>query len=186
MYESDITVSALEEVLIPYCASLENRPDGAILCDYEDWKLPLFFIEVHSSPYKDSVSKTAVDVLDQLRLLCCFNPNIQECVGFTFPKYVVKSLVTKVTVSFENIQFAIRLVPLKIGDVETEVRNALDRALSIQFDSPKFCFMCFSPEDLSIASNALQGTVVQYPTKHSILLMREMQCFGSIFHGSKT
>jgi len=41
-----------------------------------------------------------------------------------------------------NIKF--RLVPLKIGDVETEVRNALDRALSIQFDSPKFCFMEWS------------------------------------------
>jgi len=54
MYESEITVSALEEGLIPYCASLENRPDGAILCDYEDWKLPLFSIEVHSSPYKDN------------------------------------------------------------------------------------------------------------------------------------
>jgi len=38
-------------VLIPYFASLENRPDGAILCDYEDWKLPLFFTEVHSSRY---------------------------------------------------------------------------------------------------------------------------------------
>ena len=50
-------------------------------CYSEDWKLPCFMSETHSSPYRDTVSQTAADVLDQFRLLYCFNPDILECVN---------------------------------------------------------------------------------------------------------
>ena len=116
-------------------------------CTYEcqDWQLPIFCLEVdvHSSPYRNSVSKTAVDVLDQFRLLCCFNPNIPECVGFTFPKYSIETFVTKVKVSFEDFTFVVRLFPLTIDNVEAEVKDALRSVLNYEFSSPEFCFMRF-------------------------------------------
>ena len=173
-YQSDRTVVALEKGLIPFRAPLINRPDGVILCDYNDWKLPLFFIEVHSSPYKNTVSQTAVDVLDQLRLLRCFSPNIQECVGFAFPKYGTRSVVTKVKVSFENFRFVIRLLPLTSTTVKENIINALSSAVSITFDpEPQFCFMRLSRKDLGIASTALRSSVEQCATKHSLLLKSE-------------
>lgn len=137
-----------------------------------DWKLPLFILEVHSSSYKNSVSKTAVDVMDQLRLLGCFNAEIPECVRFTFPKYEAKTFVTKVTVSFdsENLIFVVHLVPLKIGDVQAEVTKAIKSALSLCFnDDPAFCFIRLSRADLCTVHKILPSGVTQHPTKHSIM-----------------
>jgi len=76
--------------------------------------------------FKHSVNKTAADVLDQLRLLRCFDNTITQCVGFTFPKFATdgnqnKSCVVKVTVSFKNFQFQICLSSLHISDVKREV-----------------------------------------------------------------
>lgn len=169
-YTSDIVISALQEGLVPFRCSLKNQPDGVVLCEYQRWKLPLFCLEVHSSPYRNSVSKTAVDVLDQFRLLRCFNPDIPECVGFTFPKYSDKTFVTKVKVSFEKFTFAVRLFPLAIDNVKAEVTNALRSALSFEFSSPQFCFMRFSRKDIDNVQNELRVMVAQHPTRHSVLL----------------
>ena len=70
---------------------------------------------------------TAADVIDQFRLLRCFDADVPECVGFTFPKYPTegndcKTCVTKVTASFEQYQFVVRLFPLEMGNVEGEVK----------------------------------------------------------------
>ena len=96
-YGADIAVSDFEKILVPFMASLQNRPDGIVFRHFKDWKVPIFMIEIHSSP---SVAKTAVDIIDQLRLLRCFDSNITKCVGFTFPK-------------FSNDHGKIRLVSLK-------------------------------------------------------------------------
>ena len=86
-YTADIKLDAFDKGLIPFLSSLDNRPDGVVLGNKDkEWMLPLFILEIHSSPYKNTVSQTAADVIDQLRLLRCFNENIQECVGFTFPE----------------------------------------------------------------------------------------------------
>ena len=116
------------------------------------------------------MSKTVVNVLDQFRLLRCFNPDIPECVGFTFPKYSDKTFVTKVKVSFEQFKFAVQLFPLAIDNVKAEVTNALRSALSFEFSSPEFCFMRFSPKDINNFQKELGEMVAQHPTKHSVLL----------------
>jgi len=166
-YTSDVAVSAFEEGLTTFLCSNTIRPDGVVLYDFEEngnrWQLPLFILEVHSSPYQKSLAKTAVVVLEQLRLLRCFNWNIPECVGFTFPKYSVKSFVTKVTVSFDidNIQyFVLRFMPVKKANVYTEVTNVLTSLLkylppSTVPSSPSFCFMRFSDDDLGRSSKEL-------------------------------
>ena len=187
-YSADIVLDAFEKGLVPFLTSLENRPDGVVLgsfqCDGgENWNLPIFILEVHSSPYKNSVSKTAADVLDQLRLLRCFDKDhIDKCVGFTFPKYPTETLnnktcVTKVTVSFKGFEFFVDLAPLQIGDVQTEIVRAIDSILlRFRHDRyPMFCFIRYSSEELKEASRQLSNVpgVRQVPTKHSILLRND-------------
>ena len=163
-------------------SSLSNRPDGAVLRTFcrcgKEWKLPFFMLEIHSGgPYKNSVSQTAMDVIDQLRLLCCFDQNIIQCTGFTFPKYPQglesnKTCVTKVTVSFESFHFIVRIFPLNISNVQEEVKAALRRALDFHADrDPQFCFLRLSDREMDEVRDRLNDRrLVQHPTKHSILL----------------
>lgn len=182
-YSTDIALDAFKKGLVPFLISLENRPDGVVLgsfqCDSENWDLPIFILEVHSSPYKNSVSKTAADVLDQLRLLRCFNKDIKECVGFTFPKYPTATgnettCVTKVTVSFNKYKFLVHLAPLQIENVQIEIEQAIASALKFcPVHWPVFCFMRFSSEEIREAARRLSIPVSdlhQVPTKHSILM----------------
>ena len=78
-FTADITVSAFKQYLIPFLFSIDNRPDGVVLKKFNTVTLPLFILEVHSSPYQNSVSQTAAD-LQQFRLLRCFNHNYNKCV----------------------------------------------------------------------------------------------------------
>ena len=179
-YTANRRVDAFDEGLVIFQYSTDNRPDGVLLrsfrCDGKEWKLPLFILEEHSSPYKNSVSQTAVDVLEQLRLLRCFNRNIAECVGFTFPKYPTdsdshKTCVTKVTVRFQNFQFAVSLAPLELKSVRKEIQNTVLTALAFQADKhPKFNFIRLSDDDIRTASSKLEVTVKQHSSRHSILL----------------
>ena len=73
------------------------------------WLLPIFILEMHSSPYKQMVAKTIVVLIDQLRLLRCF---INGLVGFAFPKYDTDTCVTTVTVSSTDFTFDVRFLPL--------------------------------------------------------------------------
>ena len=131
-FTGDLEVRSLGEGLVTFRSSLSNRPDGVVLCTFQrcekEWKLPLFIAEVHSDVYKNSVAKTAMDLLDQLRLLRCFDRNIVQCIGFTFPKYPQglnnnKACVTKVIVSFESFRFVVRLFPLNISNVQKEIQK---------------------------------------------------------------
>ena len=76
-FTTDIEVRSLAEGLVASRRSLNNHPDGVVLRAFQrcekEWKLPLFIIEVHSGIYSNSVARTAMDVLDQLRLLRCFD-----------------------------------------------------------------------------------------------------------------
>jgi hypothetical protein len=140
-------------------------------CDGKNWNLPLLILEVHSSPYVNSVSQTAADVIDQLRLLRCFTVDITTCVGFTFPKYKIKTCVTKVTVSFSDFRFAITLTPLMMHNVKREILSAFNSVSTLNADSPHFCFMRLSSPEILQACQAFGVmSAIQLPTKHSILL----------------
>ena len=179
-FMADVEVTSLAERLVVFRSSLNNRPDGVVLRAFQhcgkEWKLPLFIIEVHSGIYKNSVSKTAMDVIDQLRLLRCFDRNIVRCIGFTFPKYPQgskrnKTCVTKVVVSFESFRFIIRVFPLNISSVQSEIEAALKSALKFKADQdPQFCFLRLSDSEMGELRDALNVRhLIQCPTKHSML-----------------
>ena len=180
-YTADFAIKAMQEGLMPFLHSTTNRPDGVVLrsfhCNGKEWKLPLLILEVHSSPYKNSVSQTAADVLDQFRLLRCFNPHIPECVGFTFPKYATTeatntTCVTKVTVGFEQWQFMLQLHPLACDTVQKEIEGACTAALRFQADTyPAFYFLRLSPAEMCMAGAELRAAALeQHPSMHSIVL----------------
>ena len=168
-FTADKAVSAFQQYLIPFYCSVNNRPDGIFLKRFNTVTLPLFILEVHSSPYKNSVSQTAVDLLQQFRLLRCFDHNYNTCVGFTFPKYGEKTAVTKVIVSFEQFQFMIRLKPLCIDVVKDEIQ-ALAGALHFECVDCSICFLRFSDEELCTIKENLTTEVIEQSTMHSILL----------------
>ena len=178
---ADLEVRSLAEGIVAFTSSLNNCPDGVVLrtfqCCGKEWKLPLFILEVHSDVYKNSVAKTAMDVLDQLRLLRCFDRNIVQCIGFTFPKYPQgsknnKACVTKVMVSFESFRFVVRMFPLNVSSVQKEIEAALRSALEFHADrDPQFCFLRLSDSEMGILRDTLKvRSLMQHPTKHSILL----------------
>ena len=179
-YTADISIEAFKKELTPFLCSIDNRPDGVVLRSFKfddiEWKLPVVIIEVHSSPYVNTLLQTAADVIDQLRLLRCFNANITECVGFTFPKYAGgndiqnKSCVTKVCVSFENYQFNIQLFPLAIEEVKEEIEATLKKAMEFCAKRPFFAFIRLSDADIEIAGTILKDKVFQVESRFSILL----------------
>ena len=195
-YTADIKLDAFDKGLIPFLCSLDNRPDGVVRGSFQcngiiQWMLPLFILEIHSSPYKNTVSQTATDVIDQLRLLRCFDANIQKCVGFTFPKYPTdncsnQTCVTKVTVSFQKFKFVITLTPLQKAHVKAEIVQALTLALQFQADLyPLFSFMRFSPTEIVEATREMNvhgGLIQQYPTKHSILFKNDSTFWKYVPH----
>ena len=180
-YTADISIEAFKKgLLTPFLCSIDNRPDGVVLrsftFDHIEWKLPVVIIEVHSNPYVNTLLQTAAEVIDQFRLLRCFNANITECVGFTFPKYAGngiqnKSCVTKVCVSFENYQFNIRLSPLAIEEVKEEIEATLKKAMEFCAQRPFFSFIRLSDADIELAGTILKDNVSQVKSHFSILLV---------------
>ena len=188
-YEADLECKAFVSTLVSFLFSIHNRPDGAVYLrkDGEDpFDVPLLLLEIHSSPYKNSVSQTAVDVLDQLRLLRCLNPEVTHCVGFTFPKYATstdefKTCVTKVSVSFtcvKKMMFQVTFEPLKMENVQSEIEKAFTNVLGYLSSAEKPMkkyFMRLSCKELAEVSCALQvdGEFTQIPTPHSLLFQSE-------------
>ena len=154
-FTADCVVKAFTQYLVPYTHSTNNRPDGVVLKAFSTstLPLPLCILEVHSSPYKNSVSQTAVDVLQQFHLLRCFNHNITECIGFTFPKYGTKSAVTKVRVYCENVELVVHLKPLKFTEVQHEIEQTLEDALRFTCAERMLCFcVCHQVKCIILAS----------------------------------
>lgn len=164
-----------DSCLVPCKCSLNNRPDGILYGKCGDFDI----LEIHSSPYKNFVSRTAANVLYQLRLVRCFHPDVKECVGFTLPKYGEKTCVTKVTVSFkvnQRIHFEISLQRLVIENVKDEITTTLQTVITTIGTNgtinPIKCFMHLSKEELAQVGQVLEateGNFTQIPSRHSVI-----------------
>ena len=93
--------------------STDQRPDLNLSREEDD--LPLILVEVHSSPFAETVKKTILCVTDQLRLYRTHDAKITRCVGFTFPKQKVHQCVVMVTVTWERMGFKYILTPIDIS-----------------------------------------------------------------------
>ena len=113
----DKEVNVIKNNLKPF---LRTRPDMTILGAND---IPLTEIEVHSSPYKRTLHKLILGLIDQLRFLRNCNSTILCCTGFAFPKYGESSCVTKMVVTWSNDEliFTVTYQPLTKDEVDVEV-----------------------------------------------------------------
>ena len=83
--------------LSPIFVSSDIRPD---LVMYKN-SIPVLVIEVHSSPYEQTLRKLAFVLIEQLRLLRNLDETRDEVHGFSFPKSSEPSCVSQMTVTWK-------------------------------------------------------------------------------------
>ena len=131
--------------------------------------LPVILVEVHSSPYEDSIMKCIIGVVDQLRLYRSYNSSITTCTGYVFPKLKVKQCVVEVQVTWTELVFWCKLTPIidkQRIDLETTAKAA--SVPSTNNDQRKHFVVTLSPDDLQLFGS---GTF-QKPSNSSILVNR--------------
>ena len=180
----DRRVGAFSTHLQPFTSSLIVGPDGMILTNKEE--VPMFFLEVHSGrEYINNVAKNVANLIDQLRLLRCFYPNVVKVSGFVFPKLpkinwngsVDKNLscVTQVEVQWENFHFQVRFKVLRKDMVSDTVKCVIEDQLSqLQVKPLKFhhFFIRLLPQDLALiaAIESNSEKLEQVQSKFSIIV----------------
>ena len=181
----DRHVGAFSTHLHPFTSSLIVRPDGMILTSKEE--VPMFCLEVHSGrEYINTVAKSVANLIDQLRLLRCFYPNVVKVSGFVFPKLpkinwnglvIDKNLscVTQVEVHWENFHFQVRFKVLRKDMVSDTVKCVIEDQLSqLQVSPLKFhhFFIRLLPQDLALIA-AIENSseeLEQVQSKFSIIV----------------
>ena len=96
--------------LAPLCASLDQRPD--VLVSRGEDTTSLSLVEIHSSPYEDTIRKSIVTGLDLLRLRRTFSNDTTALTTFAFPNLKEKQCVVKVQLRWENLFFKCFLTPI--------------------------------------------------------------------------
>ena len=111
---------------------MSQRPDVAIVrkCD----QLTLLPVEIHSSPFSDSINKCMLGVIDLLRLHRAHDRDVSRCCGFVFPKLPgVKSnkqCVVNVEVKWENLNFLCSFTAfLNIESAQYAIASELSKAI---------------------------------------------------------
>lgn len=84
-------------------------------------------VEVHSSPYIETIRKLVYALVPLLRVVKAHG--IGECglIGFTFPKLTEKTMVTRVTVSYctDGEKFEAITSIIKLDKIQSEITSAL-------------------------------------------------------------
>ena len=95
-----------------FFCTLEVIPDVCVypIVNGKEIPVPALLVEVHSSPFRDSVRKCILGVIEQLCLYRTANPDVSSCIGFTFPKLPSAGTgnlqsVVQVTVTWASFQF---------------------------------------------------------------------------------
>ena len=181
----DRCVGAFSTHLQPFTSSLIVRPDGMILTNKEE--LPLFFLEVHSGrEYINTVAKSVANLIDQLRLLRCFYPNVVKVSGFVFPKLpkinkegsvIDKNLscVTQVEVCWENFHFQVRFKVLRKDRVSDTVKHVIEdqlNQLQVEPSEVDHFFIRLLPQDLALIAAIENNSekLKQVQSKFSIIV----------------
>ena len=166
----ELELAIFNEKLHPFMKSVRNRPDVALLKD----GLPLVLVEVQSSTFHDSLCKTAVDLIDQLRLLRNYDPRINHCTGFTFPDFKSRVCVAKVLAEWKSFCFNISYTPLTSwGKVKTEVEQAIQESLEVctGIDTAALCdsfFIPLSSEDLQAVGECVNRVYTDERILHHV------------------
>ncbi len=152
--------------LTPLFSSVKIRPDVGIY----DLDVPLMMLEVHSSPYNETLDKLAWDLLEQLRWLRNCDPKITEWSGFCFPKHGADSCVSQMDITWDETEmnFAIDYVPVEKSRVRKAIKDThCDLVKKHIFKVPDEILygIPLSRLDMHFGTNAFQ-----VPSNHSIVV----------------
>ena len=111
-YSSEMAIPRLaDSSLVPLIASLNQKPDVCVLRDEEITAVSL--VEIHSSPYEDTIRKAIVTGLDLLRLRRTYTSDT-AVTTFAFPNLKVSQCVVKVQLRWEDWCFRCSLTPITV------------------------------------------------------------------------
>ena len=107
--------------MVPIFSSTRIRPDVTVYYNGN----PVLCIEVHSSPYDETINKLAWVLIEHLRWLRNCKTTIHKCVGFAFPKFKEESSVMMVTCIWDTstLQFELDYSPLACQEVAGAVES---------------------------------------------------------------
>ena len=166
-----------------------NHPDAPrtknpifFLCLKEDVTAERI-VEIHSSPYEDTIRKSLFVATDLLRLRRMYNDGIKTSTAFNFPKLPkikgekIPQCVVKLVVTWENFSVYYELTQLKThDDVRREILEAVS-SFAVLNNTQMYMdrvLMKLSTDDLEKFNGS---TPKQIPSQGSIMV----SCGDSIF-----
>eukprot|EP00118_Oscarella_pearsei_P015236 m.136325 g.136325 ORF g.136325 m.136325 type:complete len:473 (+) comp38175_c0_seq6:929-2347(+) len=156
--------------LPPTFPSIKIKLDVTVT--YKD--MPLLLIQVDSSPYHETLIKTALFLFEHFRWLRNGDSTITEWSAFAFPNPHTLSCATQVDISWvdEKMQFKICFQPLCLADVERLFRQKHADLLSKMKDFKRPSEVLYG---LPLSKNSLlenfENDPVQVPSNYSIVLL---------------
>ena len=178
--------------LEPFTASLNIKPDCAVV--KKDGLLVLS-LEVHSSPYNNTVAKAVANTIDQLRLFRSYSDDFKVS-SFVFPKLAQmdsegkvvnnnKTCVTKVDIEWKDMVFCVSFECLAMEEVWGCIKKAFLRQQKCAINDPieDGCryFMRLSHEDLANLESKLESKhkLIQLKSRFSIIVAEDADDSGS-------
>ena len=163
--------------LSPIFVLSDIRPD---LVMYKN-SIPVLVIEVHSSPYEQTLRKLAFVLIEQLRLLRNLDETRDEVHGFSFPKSSEPSCVSQMTVTWNsnNLHFDVAYSVFKMEKVKENVEQAVSQIYHLQVSRFQGLLLsCNERQGIPLDKKFLvtfkekleTGTLSQLHSKSSILL----------------
>ena len=127
----EANIPHLEESSLCDVLCTKNQKPDLFLCLKEDVTAEMI-VEIHSSPYEDTIRKALFVATDLLRLRRMYNDGIKTLTAFTFPKLpkikgeTIPQCVVKLVVTWENFSVYYELTQLKThDDVRREILEAV-------------------------------------------------------------
>ena len=127
----EANIPQLEDSALCDVFCTKNQKPDLFLCLKEDVTAEMI-VEIHSSPYEDTIRKSLFVATDLLRLRRMYNAGIKTITAFNFPKLPkikgekIPQCVVKLVVTWENFSVYYELTQLKTYDaVRREILEAV-------------------------------------------------------------
>ena len=127
----EANIPHLEDSALCDVLCTKNQKPDLFLCLKEDVTAEMI-VEMHSSPYEDTIRKSLFVATDLLRLRRMYNDGIKTITAFNFPKLPkikgekIPQCVVKLVVTWENFSVYYELTQLKThDDVRREILEAV-------------------------------------------------------------
>ena len=127
----EANIPQLEDSALCDVLCTKNQKPDLFLCLKEDVTAEMI-VEIHSSPYEETIRKSLFVATDLLRLRRLYNDGIKTLTAFNFPKLPkikgekIPQCVVKLVVTWENFSVYYELTQLKTpDDVRREILEAV-------------------------------------------------------------